>query len=285
MITSLNEKTEIAKLLWTGGWDSTFRLCDLVLIKKARVQPFYIIDIERKSFTVEIRTMYKIKSLLIRKDKTVEDKILPILFFSKEDIKENNLITNKFLNLRKKVHLGGQYDWLARFAEQLNISELEMCIESDPGRRGIVTFLGESKMVAEGKDNFGAYFKLVKQLDDDDISLLKYFKFPTFSLDKNTMHDIAKKEGFLDIMHETWFCHKPTKALKPCGMCHPCLITIQVGMSYRFSKTALLKASIKRVEKKILSSQNKTVVPLVDLARSVRNGWKRAIRGKANVNG
>ncbi len=31
-------------LLWTGGWDSTFRLLHLVIVEGHAVQPYYMID-------------------------------------------------------------------------------------------------------------------------------------------------------------------------------------------------------------------------------------------------
>lgn len=34
-------------LLWTGGWDSTFRVLQLLLCSRDAVQPHYIIDPER----------------------------------------------------------------------------------------------------------------------------------------------------------------------------------------------------------------------------------------------
>ena len=34
----------IKKVLWTGGWDSTFRVLYLVLVEKCQVQTYYIID-------------------------------------------------------------------------------------------------------------------------------------------------------------------------------------------------------------------------------------------------
>ncbi len=33
-------------VLWTGGWDSTFRVLDLVLHQKATVQPHYLLMLE-----------------------------------------------------------------------------------------------------------------------------------------------------------------------------------------------------------------------------------------------
>ena len=51
------EPKKIVNLLWTGGWDSTFRLCQLILVKRKNVQPYYIIDNKRKSLQKELITM------------------------------------------------------------------------------------------------------------------------------------------------------------------------------------------------------------------------------------
>jgi len=48
-------------LLWTGGWDSTFRLLYLVFVEKRRVQPYYIVDTERRSTLNELKTMHLIR--------------------------------------------------------------------------------------------------------------------------------------------------------------------------------------------------------------------------------
>jgi DNA polymerase III subunit gamma/tau len=38
----VNDKNEIYYLYWTGGYDSTFRLCEMLLNEKKIVQPFYV---------------------------------------------------------------------------------------------------------------------------------------------------------------------------------------------------------------------------------------------------
>ena len=48
-------------VLWTSGWESTYRVVDLILNKKEEVQPYYILDNKRVSSKVEINTMKKIK--------------------------------------------------------------------------------------------------------------------------------------------------------------------------------------------------------------------------------
>lgn len=52
---------QIINLLWTGGWDSSFRLLDALLIKKMAVKTYYIIDYTRPSFAQEIKTINIIK--------------------------------------------------------------------------------------------------------------------------------------------------------------------------------------------------------------------------------
>ncbi len=41
-------------VLWTGGWDSTFRVLELVIMKKEMVQPHYILDEDRASTQKEL---------------------------------------------------------------------------------------------------------------------------------------------------------------------------------------------------------------------------------------
>jgi len=40
----MQDQTEPINLFWTGGWDSTFRLIQLVFVNKKTVHPYYIID-------------------------------------------------------------------------------------------------------------------------------------------------------------------------------------------------------------------------------------------------
>ncbi len=58
---------EIVRMFWTGGWDSTYRLLYLVLVKKQPVQPYYIIDPDRASFPTEIRAMVRIKEMIFER--------------------------------------------------------------------------------------------------------------------------------------------------------------------------------------------------------------------------
>lgn len=44
-------------ILWTGGWDSTFRVVELSRMEGITIQPVYVIDPNRKSVPYELRAM------------------------------------------------------------------------------------------------------------------------------------------------------------------------------------------------------------------------------------
>ena len=68
---------ESVNLLWTGGWDSTFRLLSLSLLHQRPVQPYYIITWDRPSTGAEIQTMCDIKRLLFKKHPETKSLLRP----------------------------------------------------------------------------------------------------------------------------------------------------------------------------------------------------------------
>jgi hypothetical protein len=55
-----NSARVYANLLWTGGWDSTFQLLQLLFIHRRRVTPYYLVDEESPSLSIEIRTRKRV---------------------------------------------------------------------------------------------------------------------------------------------------------------------------------------------------------------------------------
>src|SRR5688572_23020383 len=105
------------KILWTGGWDSTFQLLQLLVDQKVSVTPFYLIDEERRSTGVEILTMGRIKSHLHNHFPDARKLLNATQYFAVEDIAPNPHITEAFKRFRAKSFIGSQYEWLARFCE------------------------------------------------------------------------------------------------------------------------------------------------------------------------
>jgi len=236
-IKEVNIEDARINLLWTGGWDSTFRLLKLVLNNK-EVQPFYIIDPNRESLGFEVRAMQHIRSEISKSNPKASKLLLPTLFIDLNDIKDNQAVTSAYHNIRKNVPVGIQYEWLARFAEEHGEYPMEIGIEM--GSHGTSKYLSKY-WIYKYFDEEGFYMIDEKYRDTDVYNLFKYFKFSIIDLKKQDMKMIAEKEGFIQIMDHTWFCHSPISNGKPCGVCKPCIIAIHEGMAYRMPLQSMIR--------------------------------------------
>ena len=221
-------------ILWTGGWDSTFRVLDIVLNKKEAIQPFYIIDSARPSTAKEIQTMQKIKQMIIAKDKQVSSLMMDHIMIRVEEIPENHEITSAYRYLSSQSHLGSQYDWLARYALSVGLNNLELCIHKEDKAEGFIR--REVHLVQTQNDS---YYKLVENPSIPQLQLFSCFRFPLLDMTKLDMADTARESGFDDVMEVTWFCYFPQKDGSPCGYCNPCKYTRAEGMGRRVPKPTL----------------------------------------------
>ncbi|WP_435550556.1 hypothetical protein [Desulfobacterium sp. N47] len=228
-----NNNEKVIYLLWTGGWDSTFRLIHLVLVEKVKVQPYYIIEIERKSFLYELAAILKIREKILEKDPISATLLLPTRIYLKSEIAECSPITKKFQSLSSRFRLGSQFEWLPRFAEQNQMKDIELAIEKNQMRPRDPVFEYLGRFLIE--DN--GILKLATTLSDNDMQIFKYFHFPIYSKTKLQMLEISLKEGFDDIMFNSWFCHRPKRG-QPCGQCHPCMDAMEEGFAFRLTVLA-----------------------------------------------
>lgn len=219
----------VVNLLWTGGWDSTFRLCDLILIQKKRVQPIYIMDPERKSIREEIRAIETIRKLLKEVSLETRELLLPMNARWMGDIALNPTVTARYNNLVQRFgRLGSQYEWLGRFASECGIDGLELSVESD-------SFTPSGPVFAKLKDYLilqNGNYLLSDCLEESDFELFRPFHFPLAYTTKLDMLSYAKKRGFYDMMLHSWFCHLPKKG-RPCGKCRPCSFVLDEGLAFR----------------------------------------------------
>ncbi len=96
-------KEPAANLLWTGGWDSTFQLLQLLLVQRRQVTSFYLIDAERPSTGVELQTMKRIKERILKNYPHTRELLQPTRFFAAADVAPDVEITAAFQEARK-VH-------------------------------------------------------------------------------------------------------------------------------------------------------------------------------------
>lgn len=237
-------------ILWTGGWDSTYRVLDLVLNKKKTIQPYYVLDSGRPSTEMELKTMDKIKGLISEIDQSAKEKILDTISIKLESIPRNTHITNMFNAVLKNNFVGSQYDWLARYADSIGINNLELCIhQDDKAHLAIQHEVEEVSLSGDG------YFRMKDVPSRPELNLFSYFHYPILEITKLDMEKVAQKNGYSHIMEETWFCHSPYKG-KPCGMCNPCKYTKEEGLGRRVPDPALtlrVKKMARRIRNKVFN--------------------------------
>ena len=245
-------------LLWTGGWDSTFQLLQLLLIYQTRVTPFYLIDAERKSVGLEIRTMKRIKDQLFKDLPHTKDLLEPIRFHTVTDILPDSEITKAYQSILKKRHMGMQYEWLARFCKENGISDMQLSIQSHI--RPNPASLSIEPIVSISNDGLRDIYVIKSKFKGtDEYKIFKYFSFPIIKTSKIQMATIADKHGWNKIMRMTWFCHNPTCSKKPCGKCKPCLIAIKEDFGWRIPP-----------ERRVISFYYRRIFwPLKDFTKSI----------------
>lgn len=224
------------RVLWTGGWDSTFRILDLVLNHKQRVKPYYVLDFARKSTQVEIETMEKIKRMVVKKDPSTDGLIEDTTFIKREDIPDNETLNSYYRNLRTIAHIGDQYLYIAKYIAANNLTELELSVHRDDKAEFFIK--NDVQLIKEGND---AFYRLVENLSNPNLELFSYYTFPLLNMTKLEMAEKAKDGGFSHIMEETWFCYNPLKDGKPCGVCNPCKYTKEEGLGRRIPKVTLYR--------------------------------------------
>jgi hypothetical protein len=218
------------RLLWTGGWDSTFRLLQLLLVEQRSVEPYYVVEGARRASSAEQGAMRNIRELLRTSRPEAAARLQETIEVPLDQIAADAQI---FSHYEKALHfgfIGGQYEWLARMCAQRGIADMELAIHLDDKAR---------KQLAELVDGSR------RQLDsrfagDPRYELFKYFRFPVFDMTKQEMRDAARKNGFEEFMALTWFCHRP-RAGQPCGVCNPCIYTIQEGLADRVPRAGRIR--------------------------------------------
>lgn len=225
-------------LLWTSGWDSTFRLLQIILIEKKSVQPIYIIDKDRKSLNNELEAIERIKIKIQKEYPEAYSLILPTWFIEKKEIIINKEITQSAQYINSLVRMGSQYIWLAQFCIKYNLSNIEISLDKNPDPKSFIYFLTDNYLQTDYKNSKN------KRTYNNIDTLFKYFSFPVITYSKKEMLTIIKKNYWEDIMDLTWFCHKPKKN-KPCGKCVPCIGVIKKELGFRIPVLNRMKGYFK----------------------------------------
>lgn len=229
---------KIVNILYTGGWDSTFRLLQLAEYD-IQIQPIYFKDSNRKSQTYELKAMSKIFSA-VKNSAMFKAEILPLKFFDVEAVLRecaNEEISVAFRYLRGKYNIGTQYEWFALLCAKEGL-RCESAVVHQYHGKVEEAIEGEGQLV-DIEDDFLPNRKKVISKDGNFYASLVFgaLILSVLNLTKQDEQRIASEKGWLDIMKLTWFCHSPING-EPCGLCSPCEDAMNTGMEWRMPTKA-----------------------------------------------
>lgn len=216
-------------LLWTGGWDSTFRLLQLVLLHRLPVVPHYLRDPTRASTRIELRTMARIAGRLHETWPHTRGLLQPLRVTDVGDVPRDPEIAAALREIRRRSFIGSQYDWLPAFCKHSAVADMELGVHVDDK---VQALLRGFEMEFEHPGGFRSLRVDPRHAGSAEFKLFRYFSFPLFHVDKVGMARQAGAEGWGAIMDLTWFCHAPSRG-RPCGICPPCVYTIEEGLAHR----------------------------------------------------
>lgn len=243
---------EKINVFWTGGLDSTYRICELSRME-VEIQPYYLKMPNRPSTNEELKAIDVIsKNIYARTDtKAILNPIIVIdtkdLVIEKEQwmsynwIKEHNVVEWGL----KRFPI--QYLYCAAFCKQANIF-IEIAMEFEPHSRIVQILHNYGNMQVVNYNGLSYKYllppsqKTGKQTHPHLFNILGRFRFPLplGAMSKLEERDQLVQWGMDDIILETWFCHHPING-EACGFCSPCRQVVIAGMEYRLSKKALLR--------------------------------------------
>jgi hypothetical protein len=233
---------DIYFVYWTGGYDSTFRLCEMLIKEKKMVQPLYVslsLDNDclneetcnkvwfRKNRKYEKKAMNTIRKKLNKKFPYTKETLLPTIYIDEEidDTTFNKQFEEMFYqdNLWPKKRKKHQYLFLSKFAyyhkQYIDIGVLGIHHKSK-----FAKFL--KKNLKKENTTLKIKGKTVSRNNytiSDETHFLHYLKFPIYNKTKEELYIIAERDGYHEILKYTWSCWFPNKDTgNPCGNCPMC---------------------------------------------------------------
>ena len=229
MGTTLSSETATVDLFWTSGWDSTFRLLQLLIVEKKVVQPHFVFFEKRISSAMELRCIEKITEKIKERFPEAATRLLPIIQCSSNDFPVDKATLEAYRRIIKTYFIGNQYVQLSDYCRLKGIKYLELSIHRDDKAHHLIEQYSRKVEI-----NGLVETRLDETITPPDIArLFCDYLFPIFDLTKKEMESYSKEHQFDDIMDMTWFCHDPLPDGNPCGYCNPCVYTIREGMGHR----------------------------------------------------
>ena len=194
-------KMKKVKILWTGGWDSTFRIIELSS-QLVEIEPFYVIDHNRKSTEYELKAMNTIIELQNKKQET-KATFCPIKIIKRDDIIPDEEISKAYKIINKETNLGSQQEWLARLGK--TYPGLEMGTEAGvPDTSHIIDAIQKFGNLKFDENNIGYLDK--ESSSKEGLLVLGWFYFPIITKTEEDMLKIVQENGYDDNNQVDRYC-------------------------------------------------------------------------------
>ena len=230
---------EPVRLLWTAGFDSTYRLLELMQAGRT-VQPYYVIDRDRRSYPIELQRIAELRRLIAARYPEPA-RLRPVAITLRDDLSIEPDLQEAWDTLARQTHIGTQYLWLAQFCHHAGFPDgsVKLCMPRIDPPHPLQLIKFEDLDAEELRLRPGA-----PQV------LFRFYAWPTRHASKADMRTAAVERGFWDILQRSWFCHTPVGP-EPCGHCGPCRIARVQREDVSFAGPATLRLAAWRARSRL----------------------------------
>ncbi|WP_420457521.1 hypothetical protein [Rubrivirga sp.] len=240
----LNDLSPTSDLtLWTGGWDSTYRVLQRARIERRPVRPCYVVDRNRASAGMELDAMNRLLNTLQQQDPETFARFWAPRYVDRQAIPANPSIERAWEHLRDAYDIGNQYNWLARLVEAADWTGVELSVY---GGGRLRPMFGDHVHAVEQE---GGHTTYVVGPDAPEPVRLVFgrFAFPFWETDKQSAFAAADRQGLTELLDaHTWFCFDPRNG-EPCGLCRPCEFMMKDGLGHRIPRSGHLRHRLREL--------------------------------------
>jgi hypothetical protein len=208
-------------IFWTGGFDSTFRICKLLhdVTFKKTITPLYIVDpyvdgmTGRENKLKEIDTMNKLRKKINNRFPKSKSQLRPTIYFNNIDYDYKKEYIDKCMN--KLVKIGCASRMYTQY-RTIAIITLQNDIVAEVGTEGKEKGSITKYLLPYLKNGY-----IFKDSSPKHFDLFKNIRWPLSMYKKQDMLYEAEKNGYSKILYHTFSCWFPIND-KPCGKCNMC---------------------------------------------------------------
>ena len=227
------------RLLWTAGFDSTYRLLELMQAGRT-VQPYYVIDRDRRSYPIELQRIAELRRLIAARYPEPA-RLRPVAITLRDDLSIEPDLQEAWDTLARQTHIGTQYLWLAQFCRDAGFPDgsVELCMPRIDPPHPLQLIKFEDLDAEELRLQPGARRCCSASTPGRPATRAR----PTCGRPPSSA-------ASRDILQRSWFCHTPVGS-EPCGHCGPCRIARVQREDVSFAGPAALRLAAWRARSRL----------------------------------